>query len=270
MRQIKSTQPVFTPATNAAYYVLMSPSQALSQYPNAMKGTAFPEGENAPLLSPIPNPADIGKTFAYDALPGWLDPNMKSSFSLTDQTLIETTVAMDVTIKPARAAKLPDIFMVKTPIVSSKARAALEAYQPDLAYFFPAHLTNSSTTEAIDGSWWGCVPRRRFFVQTKPNFDFDLYLASTCSATALERLHWIEGALEHVSRQFPLIQDIGAGLCMNPALFKHLNLAGLTGLTEIPPNGRELFNAGKRNDIYDHRKEFVGHIHWNRHGRFIA
>ena len=61
---------------------------------------------------------------------------------------------------------------------------------------------------------------------------------------------------------FALLEDWGGYLSMNQALFAHLTAAGLTGLTEIPHDAQgRVATAG---EIYDAKKEFVSHVHWNR------
>jgi len=247
-------------AVDAAYYVLFVGQGALPRFPNAMKGTAFPQNLNMPQFTPD----NENKTFAVENVPERLGSKFRVFRRLMDANDL-CDAFVDVTVTPKLAASLPDIFMVKTPIFSAKAKAAMEAFDPDLALFYPARLSNAKTGEPLNETYWACLPKRKIFTTQKGNWDAPDYTdADGPTGMFLPALYWTHGALEYLSETFPLLDD-GGNLSMNQTLFTHLVACGLTGLTEIPANAQERIQTLA--EIYDFKKEYVSHVFWNRNAQ---
>jgi hypothetical protein len=245
-------------AINAAYYVLFLGHEALPRFPNAMKGTAFPQNLKMPQITPD----NENKTFVVENVPEWLQSNLRVVRQLLDEDDLSDAF-VDVTVTQKASTSLPDIFMVKTPIVSVKAKVAIEAFNSDLAFFYPARLANAETGKPLKETYWVCLPKRKIFTTQKRNLDAPDYTESDGpTGKFLPALYWTDGALEYLSETFPLLEDWGGYLSMNQALFAHLLACGLTGLTEIPANAQERVQIS--GEIYDFKKEYVSHVYWNR------
>lgn len=245
---------------DAAYYVLFVGGNALQRFPNAMKGTAFPKNLD---MQPV-TPDNEGRTFAVDPIPAFLEGKLRVIEHLIPDAAFRNA-SVDVSVVPELAHKVPDIFMVKTPIFSDRAKAALEDFDSNLAYFYPAHLTNARSGAPINGTYWSCKCRRQLFSQVKSNpHAADYTETDGPTGKYLPTLYWVSGALEYLSASYPLLHDWADAFSMNQELFRHLKSRGLTGLNEIPENAREriLTHGG----TYLENKEFISHVHWN-HGR---
>ncbi|MBU2994493.1 hypothetical protein Q4555_06010 [Octadecabacter sp. 1_MG-2023] len=245
-------------AVDAAYYVLFVGQEALARFPNAMKGTAFPQILKMPQITPD----NENKTFVVENVPEWLGSKLRVVRHLMDDDDL-CDAFVDVTVTPKSSASLPDIFMVKTPIFSAKAKVAIEAFDSDLALFYPARLSNARTGKPLNETYWVCLPKRKIFTTQKRNWDAPDYTESDGpTGKFLPALYWTHGALEYLSETFPLLEDWGGYLSMNQTLFAHLVACGLTGLTEIPANAQERVQIF--GEIYDSKKEYVSHVFWNR------
>lgn len=248
-------------SVDAAFYVLFVGGNALQRFPNAMKGTAFPEGLD---IAPF-TPDNEGKTYVFDPVPDFLAGKLRVIEHIKPETAFEKAY-VNISVVPRLADNIPDIFMVKTPILSNRAKVVLEEFDPNLAFFYPAHLTYSNSGERIAGPYWSCMCRRQLFSQVKPNLDAADY-TETDGPTGrhLPALYWVSGALDYLAATYPLLHDLGGSFSMNQDLFRHLKSAGLTGLNEIPKNARE--RISKWGETYFGNKEFISHVHWNHDPR---
>ena len=245
-------------AVNAAYYVLFLGQEALLRFPNAMKGTAFPQNLRMPQIKPD----NENKTFVVENVPKWLQSKLRIIRHLLDEDDLSGAF-VDVTVTQRVSSSMPDIFMVKTPIVSAKAKTAIETFDPDLAFFYPARLAIAETGQPISETYWVCLPKRKLLTTQKRKLDAPDYTESDGpTGSFLPALYWTPGALEYLSEEFPLLEDWGGYLSMNQALFTHLVACGLTGLTEIPANAQERVQTF--GEIYDFKKEYISHVYWNR------
>lgn len=244
-------------SVDAAFYVLFIGQESLVRFPNAMSGEAFPQNLTTKPFAP----ENAGKSFAVDDLPDWLVGKLRVIEHLMPEAEVQKAF-VNVTVTAKAAEALPDIFMVKTPILSDRAKAAMEGFSPGLAYFYPAHLTVAGTDDPVAGTYWSCMPKRKIFAQVKGNPDAPDYTeADGPTGQFLPALHWVSGALDYLADTYPLLDDWGGYLSMNQPLFKHLKAAGLTGLDEIPNDAKD--RVATLGEIYKANKEFVSHVFWN-------
>lgn len=245
-----------TLAQKTTYYVLFFSQELAPRYPGVAKGTSFPIG----LERPMETPQTRGVSYGLDDSPEALNKVMWISERWYDPAQLSKAY-VDLPVRSKSLPELPDIFLVKSLFVSTRAKAVLQAFDPEIAYFYAAHVKDADTGAPAESTFWGCLPRRRIHTQVKRNWDAPDYTdADGPTGRALPALHWVPGALEYLTRHYPLLEDSGDTVCMNSDLFHTLQDAGLSGLSEIPLDARS--RIATRGEIYDAHRETVAHVFW--------
>jgi len=123
-------------------------------------------------------------------------------------------------------------------------------------------LTDASSGNPVEGTYWSSMCQRQVFSQVKRNPNAADY-AETDGPTgkSVPALYWVAGALDYLAATYPLLHDWGGAFSMNQDLFRHLKTAGISGLNEIPKNALERIPT--RGETYLADKEFISHVRWS-------